>query len=118
MRRPRNQLTIRHDVLAILRLNLFNLSYHDFGKVKNMDTRPTLFKKRGSNTITLHDFKKWPARPDVFLKCPTVDQDVRTDDNMARYLRYEKYVDIYGSRRSCEKKLLIKFYVCLLVLII
>ena len=44
MRRPRNQLTIRQEILAILMINSFNRSYRDFLKAENMATKRTLSK--------------------------------------------------------------------------
>lgn len=79
---------IRQDILADFLFFRYNLSVAEFSAAKKLSVARN---RNVCDPNSAEEHEKWPARPDIFLKCPDVPLNAVSMDEMADYFRYEKF---------------------------
>ena len=85
---PRNPCRIRQDILAAILILKEDLCHRDFIVAKRL---ATLRNTGRANSTSSTENTKWPARPDIFLHCPTPEDSAVSDDELSEYFMNEKY---------------------------
>lgn len=87
---PSTPNVIRQDILADMLFFKYGLSHLEFIIAKRLSVS---CNKNICNPNSREENDKWPALPEVFLKCPVVDANAVSMDEMADFFRYEKFED-------------------------